>query len=30
VLGEVVAFFADPEPSQSGISLFFTIYGQTD
>ena len=30
VLGDVVAFFADPEPSQSGISLFFTIYGRTE
>ena len=29
VLGDVVAFLANPEPPQSGISLFFTIYGQT-
>ena len=30
VLGDVVAFLASPEPPQSGIELFFTIYGQTD
>ena len=30
VLGDVVAFLANPEPSQSGIQLFFTIYGQKE
>ena len=30
VLGDVVAFFANPEPPQSGISVFFTIYGRTE
>jgi hypothetical protein len=30
VLGDVVAFLANPEPPQSGINLFFTIYGQTE
>jgi len=30
VLGDVVAFLANPEPPQSGIYLFFTIYGRTE